>query len=101
MNQAVRTRKNFDKGAELDDLAHRAFVNLSDLSLGGDPLHHFDGFLGSRFIDGSDRYRAVICDVHLDAGRFDGAANDLTARTDHLAHLSRLDSEGGDARVED
>src|SRR3990172_839254 len=98
MNEAVGAGQDLDKGAELDDLAHRAFVYFPDLRFGGDPLHHFDGFLRGGLVAGSDDDRAVVFHVHLDAGGLDDAANDFSPGSDDLADLVRLDFDRDDAR---
>src|SRR5581483_8161721 len=98
MHQAVGAGQYLDEGAELDDLAHGAFVDAADLGFGGDALDHLDGFLGALFVAGGDHHRAVVLDVDLDAGRFDDAADDFAARADDLADLVRFDVQRDDAR---
>src|SRR4051794_11471691 len=85
MNQAVRAGKNFYEGAKVDDFSHRSFVDLADLRLGSDFLDHLDGLSRSLFIAGSNGHRAVVFDIHLDAGRFNDAADYFAPRADYFA----------------
>src|SRR5215475_9102488 len=85
VHQAIRAGQDLNEGAELDDLAHRAFVNLADLRLGSDTLDHLDRFPRRFLVRRSDGHAAIVLHVHFDAGRFDDAADHLATRTDDLS----------------
>ena len=98
VNQAIGARENLDEGAEIDDLAHSAFVYFSNLGLGCDALYHFNGFLRSSLIARGNRYGTIIFNVHFNTGGFDNPADDFAARTDYFANLIGFNSDGDDSR---
>src|SRR5690242_12913150 len=97
MNQAVGAGKNFYKRAKVDDFSNRPFIDLADLRLGSDFLDHLDGLPRSLFIAGSNGHRAVVFNIHLDAGRFNDPADHFAARADYFADFFRPDFDRDNA----
>src|SRR5208282_3385793 len=80
VEQAVGPRHYLDEGAELDDLADRAVVDLADFGLGGDLLDHADRFFHRDPVGRRNQHGAVVLDVYFAAGLLDQSADDLAAR---------------------
>ena len=98
MDQAVGAREDLDEGAEVDDLPHRAAVDLPDLGFGGDATDRSIAFCMAIAVGGGNVHRAVVLDVDLDAGLLDDAADDLPAGPDQVADAIRLDVDRDDPR---
>src|SRR5215510_12035044 len=98
MDEAVGTRQDFNESAEIDNLPHSPFVDLSDLGLGGDSLYHLDRFSRRRLIAGGNGHGSVIFHIHLYARGFDDATNNLTARSDDFTDFIGPDLKGNNSR---
>src|SRR5690606_6195289 len=84
-------RKNLDEGAELLDPLDGTEIDFADDDFLDDALDNLTGLLVHLFIRRSDEYLAVLLDVDLDAGLFDNLIDDLTAGTDDITDLIRID----------
>src|SRR6266568_2039681 len=101
VQQAVRSWENFNEGAEVRQTNHLAKIRLADFRFRQEILNNSDGFVGGLLLGGSDVHATVIFHVDLDAGLFDDAADDFSARTDQFAYLRRVDAHRVDARSVD
>src|SRR4030042_4051479 len=95
VQKTLRSGQDLDEGAEIHDLLDRALVDLADLRVLGQPLHHGHGPGGRFRVAGGDGHRAVILYVDLDTRLRHDLADVLAAGTDHVAHLLRSDLDGG------
>src|SRR5262249_9207316 len=98
MHQAILGAEEVHEGAEIPDLDHCAFIDVTYLRLRGnrlDPIDRsFDRFRFRRcYFDG-----AIVGDIDLGAGLLHDFADDLAARTDDLADFIDRYREHLDAR---
>src|SRR5439155_18277587 len=98
MDEPVTRTEEVHEGAEIDGFDDLAIVDGADLGLGDDPPNPVDRRLRGVGVDRGNLDRAVIVDVDLRAGGLDDLADDLAARTDHLADLILGDRDRRDAR---
>src|SRR5947207_3968096 len=98
VHQAVRAGEDLHEGPEVDDLAHRAAVDLAHLGLRGDAADVLARVVQRCAVGGSNQHRAVVLHVDLDRGLLGDAADHLAPRADQVAHAVRLDVDGDDAR---
>ena len=60
VQQTVLARQQVDQGAEVQDLGHRAFIDLADFNFGGDLFDALLGDVGLGTVGGGDGDRAVF-----------------------------------------
>ncbi len=98
VQQAVLAGQDVDQRAEVEDLGHRALVDLADLGLGGDLADALHRVLGARGVGRGHGDRAVLGDVDGRAGLLGQRADRRPALADHVADLLRVDLHRVQAR---
>src|SRR5712671_433133 len=96
VEESVGAGHYFDEGAELDDFADRAVIDLADFRLRGNRLDHLDRLFHRDPVSRRDQHGSVIFDIDLASGLLDQAADNLAARSDYFADLVGLDMQGDD-----
>src|SRR5215468_2401704 len=97
VHEPVLGAEEVHERTEVDDLHHRAVVDVTDLWLGGDRLDPVDRRLDGLALGGRDLDGAIVLDVDLGAGLLHDLADHLAARADHFADLVGRDLHRLDA----
>src|SRR5579871_743963 len=87
VQQAVRSREDLDKRAELGQTNHFAQIRLTNLRNSSQVSNHLDRARQTISIARSHIHSARIVNVDLHTGRIDDAPNHLAARSDQVTDL--------------
>ena len=91
MNHAFLAGSEFNKCAEFLDADNSSVEHLSFFELRNDRCDVLLSHFHTLGIAAADGYAAVILDVDLDAGALDDLVDGLSALTDDLSDLLRID----------
>src|SRR5712664_4208005 len=97
MQQPISAGEDFDKGAEVHNPVHRADIRLANFGLGSQPADASDRSFSGGAVGGGNRNRAIVIYVYLRAGLFNQCPNHLTAWSDDVANLIRIDLDLDDS----
>ncbi|OQA06589.1 MAG: hypothetical protein BWY66_01788 [bacterium ADurb.Bin374] len=97
VNHAFDAGQDLDERAELHDALHLAGVGLAHFGVFGDLADHVEGLLDRGLIGADDRDVAVVTGVDLDLALFLDLADGLSAGSDQVADLVRIDVDRLDA----
>ena len=98
MHHAVLARQQLDKHAEVHHADDLARVNLADFDILGNAFDDAARLRGGSLVRRRDIHAAVVVDVDLHARLVDDLVDHLSARSNNLADLIRVDGKADDLR---
>ena len=94
VDQAFPARHEFNKGAEIHQACDFTCINLSNFRFSRNGIDGFNSFVGRGLISSSYVNRSIFLDINLGTGFLGDFLDDLTARSNHILDLVRIDLEG-------
>src|SRR5579863_5594949 len=99
VQQAVGSRKDFNKCPEVCQPRDPSEVGLPDFGPGGEIADHLQGAVGGIFVVRYNVHPTGVFNVNFHAGPLNDAANHLAVGPNHVANLVDRDLQGIDART--
>src|SRR6266702_1434176 len=98
MNQSVSAGHDFNKCAEIHDLADGTHVQLAFFSLIGQTADHLDRQVTGFLVGAGDIDATGVIDINSNAGCFSDVADVLAAGADDVANTISLDVDRSNTR---